>query len=63
MKLQHPTRPVGNVVITTKGLQQRTQRDDGEKGNSNLILIEIYYPDVVSVIKIMRIEMKDFFTK
>ena len=50
-------------MITTKGLQERTQRDDGEKGNSNLILIEIYYPDVVSVIKIMRIEMKDFFTK
>ena len=30
-KLQHQTRPVKNVVITTKGLQERKQWDDGEK--------------------------------
>ena len=36
-----PTRPVENVVITTKGLQQKNTAfdwDDGEEGSSNLIL-------------------------
>jgi hypothetical protein len=45
-KLQHPTRPVENVLITTKGLQERkTNVFNGtpeKKGNSNVILIEIF---------------------
>ena len=36
---QHPTRPVDNVALTIKGLQERKQnieRDDGGKiGNKN----------------------------
>ena len=40
MKLQHPTRPVENVALTTKVLQERknktTEWDDGRKiGNKN----------------------------
>ena len=39
-----PTRPVEKVVITTKGLQEKTtiEWEDGEKGNFNLILTEIF---------------------
>ena len=46
-KLQHPTRPVENVVSTTKGLQERKitiEWDDGGKidNKNKLILTEIF---------------------
>ena len=42
-KIQHPTRPVENIVITTKGLQERKQLLNGITVDSKnkLILIEI----------------------
>ena len=43
-----PTRPVDNVVIATKGLQERkTQWDDvGKKGNENKLILTEPFPSV-----------------
>ena len=49
-KLQHPTRPVENVVITTKGLQERKtsiECDDGGKiDNKNKLILTEIFPSV-----------------